>query len=102
MRHLLAVAIVALAVNAADFTVAQADILDDVLLIPRAVVNDGVDTMVGPGIDLSQTIPSGRDVRAIPMPRPDRLIDYPFEVIRYGLSLYPGTRTARQNGLIRF
>ena len=102
MRHLLAIAVVAFAISAADSKVAEADVFDVVLSVPRAVVNDGLDTVVGPGIDLSQTIPSGRDVRAIPTPRRGRLIGYPFQLIRYGLNLYPGSRTARQNGLIRF
>ena len=53
-------------------------------------------------IDLSQTIPSADDVRAVPRPRAGRLIGYPVQVLRYGLNLYPGSRTARQNGLIGF
>ena len=102
MRHLLLIAVAALAVSVADSSVAKADILDDVLSVPRAVVNDGLDTVVGPGINLSETIPSGNDVRSMPAPQADRLIEFPFEVIRYGLNLYPGARTARANGLIDF
>jgi hypothetical protein len=102
MRHLLAIAVAALAISVADSTVAKADILDDALSVPRAVVNDGLDTMVGPAIDLSQTIPSGRDVRTLPKPRRGHLLAHPLDLIRYGLNLHPGSRTARQHGLINF
>ena len=88
-------------ISAVSTSNAQADLLDDVMDVPRAVVNDGIAEIV-PVIDLSQTIPSGRDVRAVPSPRSGRILEYPFQLLRYGLNLYPGSRTARQNGLINF
>jgi hypothetical protein len=99
---LLALTVIALAFSAADSTAVRADVFEVVLSVPRAVVNDGLDEVTGPVIDLSQTIPSSRDVRSLPAPRRERLIGYPVQIIRYGLNLYPGTRTARQNGLINF
>lgn len=102
MKRLLAIATFALAISAADSKVAQAEVLDIVLSVPRTVVNDGLNRVVGPGIDLSQTIPSSGDIRAVPTPRPNRLIAYPVQVIRYGLHISPVSRTLRQNGLLRF
>lgn len=101
MRHLLAIAVVAIAFSTANSNVVRADVLETVLLVPRAAINDGLNQVV-PIIDFSQTIPSADDVRAVPRPRAGRLIRYPVQVLRYGLNLYPGSRTARQNGLIRF
>ena len=91
MRHSLAIAIAALLISAVSSSNAQADLLDDVMEVPRVIVNDGVDQIV-PIIDLSETIPSGDDVRAFPSPRRGRLIQYPFQLLRYGLNLYPGSQ----------
>ena len=99
MRHLLAIAAIALALSAVDSRPAQAARpLDVVLAVPRAVVNDGVARVV-PIVDLSTTVPSGDDFRAVPRVRQGRLIGYPVRVLRYGLNLYPTSRIWRQNGL---
>ena len=98
MKRLLALAAIALAVSAADTRSAQAaGPLDIVLAVPRAVVNDGVARVV-PIVDLSTTVPSGDDVRAVPSIREGRAIGYPVRVIRYGLNIYPTSRIVRQNG----
>ncbi len=79
---------------------AEADLLSGVLSVPRAVVNDGLNR-VTPGIDLSQTVPSARDIRSLPMlpaPGGGRLLQYPGQVVGYGLNVHPGARTLRQNG----
>lgn len=97
MKRLLALAAIAVALTAADTRSAQAGPLDFVLAIPRAVVNDGVARVV-PIVDLSTTIPSGDDVRAVPSIREGRAIGYPVRLIRYGLNIYPTSRIIRQNG----
>lgn len=96
MRSLLALATITLAVSAFNSSVAQADELDAVLSVPQAVINDGLASVV-PVIDLSQTIPSSDDVRAVPNPADQPLIEYPIHVIRYGLNLYPTSRIIRHN-----
>jgi hypothetical protein len=95
-------AVIALAFSASDSTAARADVFDVVLSVPRAVVNDGLDQVTNPVIDLSETIPSSRDVRSFPAPRRGKVIEYPVQILRYGMNLHPGTRTARQNGVIDF
>ena len=97
LRYFIVLGAVALAVCAFDSKPAHADELDVVLAVPRAVVNDGLGSVV-PIIDLSQTIPSGNDVRALPNPSDEPLIQYPIRVLRYGLNLYPTSRILRQNG----
>ena len=95
---ILALAAIALALSVADSGSAQAaGPLDVVLAIPRAVVNDGVARVV-PIVDLSQTIPSAGEVRAVPSVREGRLIGYPVRVLRYGFNIYPTSRILRQNG----
>ena len=96
MKNLLALAAITLAVSASNFNVAQADELDAVLFVPQAVVNEGIASVV-PVIDLSQTIPSSDDVRAVPNPADQPLIEYPIHVIQYGLNLYPTSRIIRHN-----
>ncbi len=97
MRQFLAIAAIALAMSAVDSRPAQAQVLETALAVPRAVVNDGVARVV-PIVDLSQTVPSANDVRAVPRIRDGRLIGYPIRVLRYGLNLYPTSRILRQNG----
>ena len=97
MKRLLALAAIALAISATDTRSAQAGPLDLVLAVPRAVVNDGIARVV-PIVDLSTTVPSGDDVRAVPRVRDGRAIGYPIRVIRYGLNIYPTSRILQQNG----
>ena len=96
MRNLLALATVTLALFAFNSNVARADELDAVLSVPQVVINDGLASVV-PIIDLSQTIPSSDDVRAVPNPADQPLIVYPIHVIQYGLNLYPTSRIIRHN-----
>ena len=96
MKNLLALATIALAVSTFGSNVAQADELDAVLSVPQAVVNDGIASVV-PVIDLSKTVPSADEVRAVPNPADQPLIEYPIHVIQYGLNLYPTSRIIRHN-----
>lgn len=51
-----------------------------------------------PILDLSTAIPTVDEIRNVPTPQPDDLLDFPFAVLRYGLSIHPTSRVLRHNG----
>ena len=102
MKFIFATAAIVVLSTFTDSTAAKAGLLDDVMSVPRAVVNVRLNRIAGPMIDLSQTIPSAHDLRAFPRPKRNRVLRSPVEFIRYGMNIYPGTRTLRHNGFLRF
>ena len=60
--------------------------------------------MVSPLIplDVSTAVPTTRELMAVPTPSSQRLTEYPVDVARYGLNVYPSARILRQNGLMPF
>jgi hypothetical protein len=98
LRHLLAFAAIAFAFSVTDSRSTQAARpLEVVLAVPRAVINDGVARIV-PIVDLSQTVASADDIRAVPRVREGRRRAYPVRLLRYGLNIYPTSRIVKQNG----
>ncbi len=40
-------------------------------------------------------LPSREEVSAVPVPEQGRVLAYPVDVVRYGLTIHPGARIAR-------
>lgn len=53
-----------------------------------------------PILDVSTAVPTGRDILAVPVPRPRNLLNYPVQAIRYGLNVSPAARVAQRNGFM--
>ena len=70
---------------------------NQVQLIGLIPVDDGVARVV-PIVDLSQTVASADDIRAVPRVREGRRRAYPVRLLRYGLNIYPTSRIVKQNG----
>jgi hypothetical protein len=82
---------------AAQSSQLQAGLLDDVLSIPRRIVNVELNRLTYPAIDMSHTMPSANDVAAFPLRRRGQVVTYPVDLVRYVVSVHPAVRTVRQN-----
>lgn len=84
----------------------QAGLLDDVIRIgplqevmsvPRQLVNVELNRVTSPVLDLSQAIPTADEVTPIPMPRRGQIVAYPLDVVQFGLRVHPAARILRTN-----
>ena len=82
---------------AAQLSQLQAGLLDDVLSVPRRIVNVELNQLTYPVIDMSHTMPARHEVAAFPLRRRGQVMTYPFDLVRYAVSVYPTVRTVRHN-----
>ena len=82
---------------AAQSSQLQAGLLDDVLSIPRRIVNVELNRLTSPLIDMSHTMPARHEVAAFPLRRRGQVVTYPVDLVRYVVSVHPAVRTVRQN-----
>ena len=84
----------------------QAGLLDDVIRmgplhevmsVPRQLVNVELNRITSPVLDLSRAIPTAAEVTPISIPRRDRIVAYPLDVVRFGLRVHPASRILRTN-----
>lgn len=73
----------------------QAGDITNILRRPVQAINPYV-----PLIDISQAIPTTRDIMAVPVPQRGSFVRYPFQVVEYGLNVAPSARIARSNNLL--
>ena len=79
----------------------QAGLLDNVMSVPRRIVNVELNRMTSPLIDMSHTMPARHEVAAFPLRRRGQVVTYPVDLVRYAVSVHPAVRTVRQNLGIR-
>ncbi|MBL8818650.1 MAG: hypothetical protein JNL58_21665 [Planctomyces sp.] len=93
IRH----ALVASALVAGVLSSGSADAGDitNILRRPVQAINPYV-----PLIDISQAIPTTRDIMSVPVPSRGGLVRYPFQVVEYGMNVAPTARIVRSNNLL--
>ena len=71
--------------------------LQEVMSVPRQLVNVELNRVTRPVLDLSRAIPTADEVTPIPMPRRDQIVAYPLDVVQFGVRVYPAVRVLGTN-----